>query len=140
MANRITFPRLQRPTITIDWDRLRAAPEAITAWRPPRGRELWLLLYQIASAPFWLFSGIPSPKFPSRDAPLPPGGLAGDHVGRNLDLLARKIWIQRIVSVLLRVAWLPLLADLDRGAAALAGDRVRFVDQTDAPRDRPHVG
>ncbi len=111
MASRISLPHihLPRPSISVDWHKVRTIPQRTADWRPPRGRALKLLLFQFATSPLWLSTGIPAPTLPPRDTPLPSGGLAGDHVGRALHQLARRIWVQRMFSILLRVAWLPLL-------------------------------
>jgi hypothetical protein len=118
VASRISLPHLhlRKPSIDLDWRQARDIPARVAAWRPPRGRALRVLLFQIVSAPLWLSSGIPAPALPPRDQPLPPGGLAGDHVARLLNQLVRRIWIQRILSIFFRAAWLPLLI----GAAWIA--------------------
>lgn len=97
MANKMTIPR---PLLSL--------PEVKVSWKP-RIRSPWRLFFRIVTAPFWVGSGMPSPRLLPRDRPLPSGGLAGDQVGRCLDGLARRIWIQRTLTVLFRTAWLPIL-------------------------------
>lgn len=106
MANRLSLPR---PHVGIDADRLAAAPRRVAAWRPPRDLDRRLLVYRVVWAPFWLGSELPAPAWRAAETALPPGGLAGDHVARHLTGLARRVWILRILSVLMRALWLPVL-------------------------------
>ena len=65
------------------------------------GRTVWL--------PYWLFSDMPAPALPRRDAPVPPAGAAGDHVLRHVNRLILRIWLQRTLQILMRSVWLGLL-------------------------------
>ncbi len=78
-------------------------------WRVPRGAALHVILFRFITLPFWLLSDIPAPKLPAREAPLPDGGRAGNHLVRQIESIASRIWVQRILSVLVRVIWLPIL-------------------------------
>lgn len=109
MASRIAVPRIPRPAISIDRDRISEAGRRATAWRPPRGQDLRLLLYRIAWAPLWISSDVPAPRFRTKEIPLPAGGPAGDHVVLMLGQIQRRVWLQRAMTVVLRALWLPLL-------------------------------
>ncbi len=101
------------------------------AWRDasrPRlpAREGWsLLLWQLFWSPLWLGSDVPAPRFPTRDRRPPVAvGAAGEQVVRMLDGLARRLWMLRALSLLVRAAWLGpavgcvwLLVELNGGPA-----------------------
>jgi len=80
-----------------------------------------LVLYRAAWAPFWAWSDVPAPKFRVHEDALPSGGPAGDHFAAVLNRLARRIWLQRMLTVFARAAWLPLLIGCLWLAFELAG-------------------
>lgn len=110
MATRVTLPNPPRATIEFPprswldaWQRLRV-------WQPPHGKALHRALYRAVTAPYWLASDIPAPHLPARDRKAPPAGLAGDQVVRNLNRIARRVWLQRTLALLVRSVWLGLFA------------------------------
>jgi hypothetical protein len=78
--------------------------------RLPRGRDRVEVLWQAAWLPYWFGSDVPPPHLPSRD-PAPPAhlGMAGIHVARLISRMARRVWLQWIITILARAAWLVLL-------------------------------
>jgi hypothetical protein len=66
-------------------------------------RYVWAAIW----LPYWLGSDVPAPALPARN-PKPPVavGLAGEQVVRTLDRLARRIWLNWALNVLVRGAWL----------------------------------
>ncbi len=67
----------------------------------------WPLLWRIVWTPFWVGSDVPPPALPAREPALPAAvGLAGVQVARTLDRLARRVWLQRVLHILVRAAWL----------------------------------
>lgn len=102
MATRASLPRLDLP------DPLRAAQRA-AAWRPDLPADRKVLTWQLATAPWWLWSDVPKLPFPARNRQLPPGGLAGDWVVDGIDRIATRVWIQRALAILVRGVWLTVL-------------------------------
>lgn len=124
MASRLTLPRLPRVPAG-EWIRSgRARGERIRTWRAPSGEERRLLLWRIVCAPYWVGSEAPAPALPARDGPAAEGGLAGNHVVRHLDGLARRIWMARTLSILVRSLWLGLLFGCGWMATEIAGGPV----------------
>ena len=109
MASRVSLPRVTRPSISVNPGRIGDAWRALTSCRLPRGAVLRQLLFQIVTLAFWFISDIPAPRLPRREVPIPGGGRAGDHMVRQIDSIAVRIWGQRMLSVLIRVIWLPML-------------------------------
>lgn len=109
MATRIALPKLPR----IDPSQLVAdasgAVRDISAKRPATREELLRFGWKAVFAPYWLWSDVPAPQLPQRDLPLPPGGLAGNHVARALRAIALRAWLQRSLTILARAAWLGIL-------------------------------
>ncbi len=110
MATRVTLPSPRRAIIEIPprswivrWERLRD-------WQPPRGKALHRALYRTITLPYWLASDIPAPHLPALDRKPPAAGLAGDQVVRNLNRIARRVWLQRALGLMVRSVWLGLLA------------------------------
>ena len=110
MAHRPLTPRATLPFPPVG-DRVRTLGRNLVAVRPAiRPRDHRTLLWQLLWLPFWLGSDVPPPRLPSRDS-APPGhlGLAGIQAARLLTSLARRIWLQWILTILARSAWLALL-------------------------------
>ncbi|HEV2108466.1 MAG TPA: hypothetical protein VGR16_09420 [Thermomicrobiales bacterium] len=111
MAHRPLTPRLTLPVPDAGaaLDRLGRRVVELPR-RLPRGRDLALVLWQIVWLPYWLGSDVPAPHLPARDA-RPPAqlGLAGIQVARLIGSMARRIWLQWILTILARAAWLVLL-------------------------------
>ncbi len=107
MAQRILAP--QKPN-GIPWigDPRRFAPRGLRREALDRGR-LKTFLWQGVTAPYWAGSDVPPPPLPSREVPRPllPGA-AGEQVVRTLDRIAHRLWMQRIIHILVRAAWLGL--------------------------------
>lgn len=109
MATRLTLPESPRPVIDLQprgW--LRDARRARTLRRPD-GKAVRTGIYRTITAPFWLASDIPAPHLPARDRKAPPAGPAGDYVVRHLNWIARRVWLQRILAILVRSVWLGLI-------------------------------
>lgn len=79
------------------------------AWRPPRGPALRRAIWRGATAPYWLVSDVPAPQLPARDPKAPAAGLAGEQVVRSVTQIARRVWIQRALTIVARSAWLGIL-------------------------------
>lgn len=67
------------------------------------------LIWQIVTAPWWLWSDIPRLPLPVRDPDLPSGGLAGDWVVRGLDRIRTRLWTQWALVIGARSLVLALL-------------------------------
>lgn len=111
MATRLTLPRTQapfdlRPRIAV-W-----REEGAAARRPLTRQERWRLLWQALWLPYWLGSDVPAPLAPARDRPVPAqaAGLAGEQVARVTAQIARRVWLQRALTIVARSCWLGLLA------------------------------
>lgn len=88
----------------------------------PRVRDARTLLWQAIWVPFWLGSDVPAPRLPARDT-APPAhlGLAGIQAARLLTSMARRMWLQWIITILARSAWLVLLVGCGWLVVELAG-------------------
>ncbi len=91
MAMRAGVPTIDRPET-------RRVPERLSRLSPDRRIVAWWII----SAPWWVWSDIPRLPWPSRDPVAPEGGLAGDWVVRGLDRIARRIWVQRMLAIVVR--------------------------------------
>lgn len=98
MATRVNLPSISLPD-------LRGA----AAWRPAAATDRRTRAWQTVTAPWWIWSDLPRLSFPSRNPALPPGGVAGDWVVHGLDRIATRIWIQRMLAIVVRGVWLTLL-------------------------------
>ncbi len=90
--------------------------------RPPSDHRA--LVWQIVTAPWWLWSDSPRLPLPARDPALPPGGPAGDWVVRGLDRIRARLWLQStliigarglVLALLIGCVW--LIAELLGGPA-----------------------
>ena len=80
--------------------------------------------WQLATAPWWIWSDVPKLPFPARNPSLASGGLAGDWVVDGIDRIVTRVWIQRGLAIVVRGVWLTvflgclwLIADLLGGPA-----------------------
>ncbi|MEA2530176.1 MAG: hypothetical protein QOG89_1820 [Thermomicrobiales bacterium] len=109
MASRLALPKTPRFGVDFDPREWLESGRRGLAWRPPRGAELRRALWRGATAPYWLATDVPAPQLPARDKKAPPAGLAGDQVARHVGEIARRVWIQRALTILARSAWLGIL-------------------------------
>jgi hypothetical protein len=109
MASRLALPKVPRIAIDVDLREWAESGRRGLAWRPPRGVALRRALWRGAMAPYWFASDVPAPQLPARDEKVPPAGLAGDQVARQVDEIGRRIWFQRALTIVARSAWLGLL-------------------------------
>jgi hypothetical protein len=109
MASRLALPKLPRIEIDVDPRAWVETGRRGLAWRPPRGAALRRALWRGVTAPYWLASDVPAPQLPAREEKAPPAGLAGDQVARLVNEIARRVWLQRALTILARSAWLGLL-------------------------------
>jgi hypothetical protein len=108
MASRVSLPHIQ---ISLD-PRARVADwreRATAARRPLTWRDRLLLVWRLIWLPYWFGSDIPAPALPARNRATPPSGLAGEQVIRMLNQIARRVWLQRVLTILARGCWLGLL-------------------------------
>ncbi len=104
MAQRILVP--QKPS-SLPWI---ADPRRRGLRREPLDRaRLRQSLWQVITAPYWIGSDVPPPHLPAREVPRPLlPGRAGEQVVRTLDRIGHRLWMQRIIHILVRAAWLGL--------------------------------
>jgi hypothetical protein len=102
MATRATLPQISLPNV-------QQTAERAASWRHTLPADRKVLAWQVATAPWWLWSDVPKLPFPQRNPPLPPGGLAGDWVVDGLDRIATRTWIQRATAIVVRGLWLTIL-------------------------------
>ncbi len=102
MATRVNLPQFSMPD-------LQGTAQRVTSWRPNFPSDRKIFAWQAATAPWWLWSDLPKLPFPARNAPLPPGGLAGDWVVNGIDRIATRVWIQRGLAIIVRGVWLTVL-------------------------------
>lgn len=122
MVQRPLAPRTIVPVQTMSARALNVG-RVIGAARPkPHVRDGRTLLWQILWLPFWLGSDVPAPHLPTRDS-APPAhlGLAGIQAARLLTSMARRIWLQWIITIVARGAWLVLLVGCGWLMVELAG-------------------
>lgn len=103
--------------------RARTAGRVLGAARPKAPvRDGRVLLWQILWLPFWLGSDVPAPYLPTRDS-APPAhlGLAGIQAARLMTSMSRRIWLQWIITIVARGAWLVLLVGCGWLVVELAG-------------------
>jgi hypothetical protein len=121
MASRISaprFPRLDPAALRPD---LAGYRRSLALRRPAQREERARLIWRAIFLPWWLWSDLPSLQLPRRDAPLPPGGPAGDSVAKMLGMVARRAWLQRALTILARSVWLVVLVAVIWLAAELRG-------------------
>lgn len=109
MAQRILAP--QKPD-SFPWigDPRRVSLRGLSRGQLDRN-HLRQTLWQVVTAPYWLGSDVPPPHLPAHEAPRPAAtGRAGEQVVRLLDRIAHRLWLQRIIHILVRAAWLGLAA------------------------------
>ncbi|MGH2558576.1 MAG: hypothetical protein ACRDJH_05890 [Thermomicrobiales bacterium] len=125
MATRLSLPHIQ-PSYEI---RPRIAAWREAADRPPMTRqERWQLLWRILWLPYWLGSDVAAPRLPTRDAPVQAAGLAGEQVARMTTQIARRVWLQRALTIIARACWLGVLAGCGWLVVELAGGPALDVD------------
>ncbi len=67
-------------------------------------------VWRAAWWPFWVWSDVPAPEWPHREAPLPsPLGLAGEAFLGGLDAVRRRMWIRHALHGIVRGLWLALM-------------------------------
>lgn len=98
MATHVQLPSISFPD-------LRQA----VAWRPVVPSDRKVAVWQLLTAPWWLWSDMPALPLPARNPGLPPGGLAGDWVVDGIDRIATRVWIQRAMAIVVRGVWLTVL-------------------------------
>lgn len=98
MATRVNFPSI---------DRSRLSDISVRLAIPTDRRAF---VWQLMTAPWWVWSDLPKLPRPSHDPVLPVGGLAGDWVVHGLDRIATRIWIQRMMAIIVRGLGLGILA------------------------------
>jgi hypothetical protein len=102
MATRANLPQLSLPD-------LRQTAQQAAAWRPELASDRKVLAWQLATAPWWIWSDVPKLPFPARNPQLSPGGLAGDWVVDGIDRIVTRVWIQRALAIVVRGVWLTVL-------------------------------
>ena len=102
MATRVSLPQFSLP-------HLQRTAQRVPSLRPDFPADRKIFAWQTATAPWWLWSDLPKLPFPARNAPLPPGGLAGDWVVGGIDRIATRVWIQRGLAIIVRGVWLTVL-------------------------------
>jgi hypothetical protein len=98
MATRFDLPSINLPNL-----------RGVAAWRPDTTADRRMRAWQAVTAPWWIWSDLPRLPLPSRNPALPPGGVAGDWVVHGLDRIATRVWIQRMLAIVVRGIWLTLL-------------------------------